>query len=97
MGKYFLSGVLVFIILLIGTIYADYVEQPRDQMSALYSITGPDVYDWQLAKLFNDHIQKSGYANAIFIFGGCYGGGMFGELAYYINQNKKDILECRKI
>ena len=59
---------------------AEFNRQPATWSSSLCTSSGLNVYDWQLANMISMHIAQPGFANMVFVFGECYGGGMLDEL-----------------
>lgn len=69
---------------------AEYVRQPDGWSSSLSASSGPDIYDWQLANMVATWIVPQGFANMIFVFDECYGGGMLDELEQSL-QGRGDV------
>ena len=58
-----------------------FYDQPEDYASSIVTSSGGYVYDWQLANMINMWIaNRTGYANMVFIFNQCFGGGMIDDL-----------------
>ncbi|WP_258083761.1 hypothetical protein [Thermococcus thermotolerans] len=58
-----------------------FYDQPSSYASSLVSSSGGYIYDWQLANMINMWIaNRTGYANMVFIFNQCFGGGMIDDL-----------------
>ncbi|NJE25415.1 hypothetical protein E3E22_02000 [Thermococcus sp. MV5] len=56
-------------------------DQPNDYASSIVTSSGGYVYDWQLANMVKMWIaNRTGYANMVFIFNQCFGGGMIDDL-----------------
>ncbi|WP_048147786.1 hypothetical protein [Palaeococcus ferrophilus] len=56
-------------------------DQPEGYASSIVTSSGGYVYDWQLANMINMWIaNRTGYANMVFIFNQCFGGGMIDDL-----------------
>lgn len=64
-----------------GTVSAEYQEQPNNYSSSLVTHNGSYVYDWQLANMVDMWIADQGFANMVFIGTQCYSGGMMDEMA----------------
>lgn len=68
-----------------AVLYSDecsyFYDQPNDYASSIVTSSGGYVYDWQLANMMKMWIAKrTGYANMVFIFNQCFGGGMIDDL-----------------
>ncbi|WP_143597825.1 hypothetical protein [Thermococcus thioreducens] len=58
-----------------------FYDQPPDYASSIVTSSGGYIYDWQLANMINMWIaNRTGYANMVFIFSQCFGGGMIDDL-----------------
>ncbi|AIF69245.1 hypothetical protein PAP_04150 [Palaeococcus pacificus DY20341] len=58
-----------------------FYDQPEDYASSIVTSSGGYVYDWQLANMMKMWIaNRTGYANMVFIFNQCFGGGMIDDL-----------------
>ncbi|RLI82137.1 hypothetical protein DRP07_05800 [Archaeoglobales archaeon] len=57
-----------------------FYDQPNDYASSIVTHSGGYIYDWQLANMIKMWIVDKGYANMIFIFSQCFGGGMIDDL-----------------
>lgn len=57
----------------------EYIEPPEDIKVDL-SASGTSIRSHEFAKLVSDSILKKGYKQMIFVFGQCYGGGLFADL-----------------
>ncbi|ALM75088.1 hypothetical protein [Thermococcus barophilus] len=58
-----------------------FYDQPPSYASSLVSSSGGYIYDWQLANMIHMWIaNRTGYANMVFIFNQCFGGGMIDDL-----------------
>ncbi|WP_324736110.1 hypothetical protein VFC49_02970 [Thermococcus sp. SY098] len=58
-----------------------FYDQPEDYASSIVTSSGGYVYDWQLANMMRMWIaNRTGYANMVFIFNQCFGGGMIDDL-----------------
>ncbi|USH00772.1 hypothetical protein K1720_04910 [Thermococcus argininiproducens] len=56
-------------------------DQPDEYASSIVTSSGGYVYDWQLANMMKMWIaNRTGYANMVFIFNQCFGGGMIDDL-----------------
>ncbi|MBO8174509.1 MAG: hypothetical protein H0Z18_04560 [Thermococcus sp.] len=55
-------------------------DQPNNYASSIVTSSGGYIYDWQLANMIKMWIARKGYANMIFIFNQCFGGGMIDDL-----------------
>jgi len=88
-GKYTINSgkgkVLIEVKTTPAVLYSDecsyFYDQPNDYASSIVTSSGGYVYDWQLANMIRMWIaNRTGYANMIFIFNQCFGGGMIDDL-----------------
>ena len=88
------KSLLVFIIsflLILSISLAEYKKQPAGWSSSIWVNSGGAVYDWQLANMIKMHIAKPGYANMLFFFTQCYGGGMIDDLRNKLSRPRGDV------
>ncbi len=58
-----------------------FYDQLPSYASSIVTSSGGYIYDWQLANMINMWIaNRTGYANMVFIFNQCFGGGMIDDL-----------------
>jgi len=58
-----------------------FYDQPESYASSIVTSSGGYVYDWELANMIKMWIaNRTGYANMVFIFNQCFGGGMIDDL-----------------
>ncbi len=57
-----------------------FFDQPDTKSSSIVTKSGGYIYDWQLANMIKMWIGKKGFANMLFIFQQCFGGGMADDL-----------------
>ncbi|MBO8181293.1 MAG: hypothetical protein H0Z28_00700 [Archaeoglobus sp.] len=62
-----------------------FYDQPPEYASSIVTHSGGYIYDWQLANMMKMWIADKGYANLIFIFNQCFGGGMIDDLKDKLN------------
>ena len=87
-GRYVLSGkdveVEIEVTITKLSLEADkcsvFYDQPPSYASSLVSSSGGYIYDWQLAHMIKTWIVPKGYANMVFVFNQCFGGGMIDDL-----------------
>jgi len=60
--------------------HAEYQAQPTGWSSSLGVHSGAAVYDWQLSNMISRWLVPRGFANMVFVFDECYGGGMIDNL-----------------
>ncbi|RMG39461.1 MAG: hypothetical protein D6719_13260 [Candidatus Dadabacteria bacterium] len=74
-----------------NSLYAEYKDQPDTYSSSLTTNSGQPVYDWQLANMFKMWIANKGFANSMFVFNQCFGGGMIDDIVSKLGNNPGDV------